>query len=130
MPAEVDDAFVSEWTILSQPQDQPSFTVGCNVYTRLMGIISKITKYIYPLKAPLLDGKGLIPLDFVKEIEQDLERWRTTIPEHLVQPAKDSRFFKYLPPCLYRLNLQGKRDGYECHIIHFSYYYIDHSYIM
>lgn len=95
MPAEIDDEFVTEWNILSQPAGQPSITVGCNVYTRLMGIISKITKYIYPLKAPLVDGKGLIRLDQVKEIEQDLERWRSSIPDHLVQPAKDSRFFKY-----------------------------------
>ena len=95
MPAEVDDEYVTEWSMLGQPQDQPSIAVGCNVYTRLMGIISKITKYIYPLKAPLVDGKGLISLDLVKGIEQDLERWRSSIPEHLVQPAKDSRFFKY-----------------------------------
>ena len=97
MPKEIDDEFVTEWNILHQPPDHPSIIVGCNVYTRLMGIISKITKYIYPLKAPLVDGKGLIRLDLVKEIEQDLERWRTSIPEHLVQPAKESRFFKYLP---------------------------------
>jgi len=96
LPAEIDDEFVTEWHISSQPPDQPSITVGCNVYTRLMGIISKITKYIYPLKAPLVDGKGLIRLELVKEIEQDLERWRSSIPEHLVQPAKESRFFKYL----------------------------------
>ena len=97
MPAEIDDEFITEWNILSQPPDQPSITVGCNVYTRLMGIISKITKYIYPLKAPLVDGKGLIRLDLVKEIEQDLERWRSSIPEHLVQPAEGSRFFKSFP---------------------------------
>ncbi len=96
MPTEVDDEFITEWNILSHPTDQPSITVGCNVYTQLMGIISKITKYIYPLKATLVDGKGLIRLDLVKEIEQDLEHWRTSIPEHLVQPAKESRFFKYL----------------------------------
>jgi len=94
MPAEIDDEFITEWNVLSQPPDQPSITQGCNVYTRLMGIISKITRYIYPLKAPLVDGKGLIRLDQVKEIEQDLERWRTSIPEHLIQPTKESRFFK------------------------------------
>lgn len=104
MPAEIDDEFVTEWNILSQPPDQPSITVGCNVYTRLMGIISKITKYIYPLKAPLVEGKGLIRLDLVKEIEQDLERWRTSIPEHLVQPEKGSRFFKYAPITLHWSN--------------------------
>ena len=98
MPTEVDDEFITEWNILSHPTDQPSITVGCNVYTQLMGIISKITKYIYPLKAPLVDGKGLIPLDLVKEIEQDLEHWRTSIPKHLVQPVTGSRFFKYLHP--------------------------------
>ena len=94
MPSEIDDDFVTEWDILPQPPDQPSITVGCNVYTRLMGIISKITRYIYPLKAPLVDGKGLIRLDQVREIEQDLERWRSSIPAHLVQPSKDSRYFK------------------------------------
>jgi hypothetical protein len=96
MPAEIDDEFVTEWSCLDQPADQPSITVGCNVYTRLMGIISKITRYIYPLKAPLVDGKGLIRLDQVKEIEQDLERWRTSIPPHLHQPPKESRFFKFV----------------------------------
>jgi hypothetical protein len=94
MPAEVDDDFITEWSILGQPSDRPSISVGCNVYTRLMGIISKITKYIYPLKAPLVDGKGLIRLDLVKEIEQDLERWRESIPGHLVEASQGSRFFK------------------------------------
>jgi hypothetical protein len=98
MPVEIDDEFVTEWNMLSQPPDQPSIIVGCNVYTRLMGIISKITKYIYPLKAPLVDGKGLIRLELVKEVEQDLERWRSSIPEHLGQPAKESRYFKYVLP--------------------------------
>jgi hypothetical protein len=127
MPAEIDDEFVTEWNILSQPPDQPSITVGCNVYTRLMGIISKITKYIYPLKAPLVDGKGLIRLDLVKEIEQDLERWRSSIPEHLIQPAVGSRFFKYHPN---RFLMVDKRDGYECRIIRFNCYFIDHLFIM
>jgi hypothetical protein len=95
MPTEIDDEFITEWNILDQPPDQPSIIVGCNVYTRLMGIICKITRYIYPLKAPLVDGKGLIRLELVKEIEADLERWRTSIPEHLVEPVQGSRFFRY-----------------------------------
>jgi hypothetical protein len=96
MPLEVDDEFITEWNIFSQPPDQPSIMVGCKIYTNLMTIISKITKYIYPLKATLVDGKGLIRLDLVKEIEDDLEHWRTSIPEHLVYPSKEGRFFKYL----------------------------------
>ena len=95
MPTEVDDEFITEWNILSQPAGQPSIPIGCNVYTRLMGIISKITKYIYPIKAPVVEGKGLIRLDLVKEIEQDLERWRSSIPEHLIDPPEGTRFFKY-----------------------------------
>lgn len=122
MPAEVDDEYVTEWSMLGQPQDQPSIAVGCNVYTRLMGIISKITKYIYPLKAPLVDGKGLISLDLVKGIEQDLERWRSSIPEHLVQPAKNSRFFKYFI-FLHSL-IVDKPDGCGCLIIRYNCYYI------
>ena len=101
LPLEIDDEFITEWSILSQPSDQPSIIVGCNVYTRLMAIISKITKYIYPLKVQLVDGKGLIRLELVKEIEQDLDRWSSSIPEHLHQPAKDSRFFKYSSPEMY-----------------------------
>ena len=116
--------------MLSQPPDQPSITVGCNVYTRLMGIISKITKYIYPLKAPLVDGKGLIRLELVKEIEQDLERWRSSLPKHLVQPAKESRFFKYLSHLRKRVfNGADKLGGYECRIIHYSCCCIDPSFI-
>lgn len=129
MPTEIDDEFITEWNMLSQPPDQPSITVGCNVYTRLMGIISKITKYIYPLKAPLVDGKGLIRLDLVKEIEQDLDRWQASIPEHLVQPDKEGRFFKF-PLSPVQPNLIDKRYGYECRIIHFNFYSIDHLYIM
>jgi hypothetical protein len=128
MPAEVDDEYVTEWSMLGQPQDQPSIAVGCNVYTRLMGIISKITKYIYPLKAPLVDGKGLISLDLVKGIEQDLERWRSSIPEHLVQPAKDSRFFKYFSS-LYLL-MVDKLAGCGCLTTHSNYYSIGRLYIM
>lgn len=94
-PSEIDDEFITERSVVGQPSDRPSIIVGCNVYTNLMAIISKITKYIYPLKTTLIEGKGLIRLDLVKEIEQDLEHWRTNIPEHLVHPAKEGRFFKY-----------------------------------
>ena len=94
MPAEIDDEFITERDTFRQPPDRPSIMMACNAYTRLMGIISKVTKYIYPLKAPLLDGKGLIRVDLVKEIEQDLDRWRTSIPEHLRQPGKENQFFK------------------------------------
>ena len=131
LPAEIDDEFVTEWYMLSQPPDQPSITMGCNVYTQLMGIISKITKYIYPLKAPLVDGKGLIRLELVKEIEQDLERWRSNIPEHLLQPAKESRFFKYLSHLRKGIvNGADKLGGCECRIIHYSCCCIDLSFIM
>jgi uncharacterized membrane protein YuzA (DUF378 family) len=128
MPAEVDDEYVTEWSMLGQPQDQPSIAVGCNVYTRLMGIISKITKYIYPLKAPLVDGKGLISLELVKGIEQDLERWRSSIPEHLVQPAKDSRFFKYFD--LLDSLMVDKLAGCGCLTTRYNYCCIGLSYIM
>jgi hypothetical protein len=127
MPAEIDDEFITEWSILGQPPNQPSIIVGCNIYTQLMGIINKITKYIYPLKAPLVDGKGLIRLDLVKEIEQDLEKWAESIPEHLVQPAKESRFFKY--NLFKNVLMVDKRDGYECHIFQFNFYCIDRLYI-
>jgi hypothetical protein len=130
MPVEIDDEFVTEWNMLSQPQDQPSIIVGCNVYTRLMGIISKITKYIYPLKAPLVDGKGLIRLELVKEVEQDLERWRSSIPEHLGQPAKESRYFKYETIFRMHFNDLGKLGGYECRIIHYNCCSIARSSIM
>jgi len=128
MPAEIDDGFITEWSILSQPADQPSIMMGCNVYTRLMGIISKITRYIYPLKALLVDGKGLIRLELVKEIEQDLERWRTSIPEHLIQPPRDSRFFKHVHT--WRELIADKQVGYGCHIIRYSFYFTALLYIM
>ncbi|KAF4120313.1 Fungal trans [Geosmithia morbida] len=94
-PSEVDDEYLLPGRI---PQPQPgatSFFVAFNAHTRLMEILAKITKYVYPMNGPAQGVKSSNPVSSysvsysrIKDIEADLHSWYEQLPEHW-RPSPD-----------------------------------------
>lgn len=88
-PTEIDDDYVTEAGIIQPAPGTPSFFEAFNAHTRLMEILTKITKYVYPMKgAGQSAGKDkkpkptyLISYSRIKEIEADLHAWYERLPE-------------------------------------------------
>lgn len=89
-PYEVDDEFISPQGILQPIPGVSSFFAAFNAHTRLMEILAKITKYVYPTKSQhetvgLDNGANptyQISYGRIKEIEADLHEWYERLPEH------------------------------------------------
>ncbi|CAM1510357.1 Fc.00g006920.m01.CDS01 [Cosmosporella sp. VM-42] len=89
-PTEVDDEFLTPSGILQPPPGTPSFFEAFNAHSQLMEILSKITKYVYPMKglgqSVMKDNKPtstyLISYGRIKEIEADLHTWFERLPQN------------------------------------------------
>ena len=84
-PLEIDDEYLTKDKIEPMPSGKLSIFAAFNVHTRLVGILSKAVKYVYPIK-----GKGQIGAKNgqsyvvsharIREIEQDLQAWMENLP--------------------------------------------------
>lgn len=100
MPLEVDDEFITVNQILPMPPGQISSMIAFNAHTRLLYILAKIVKYIYPVKglahtSNQSDQSYVVNHAQIREIEQDLHEWMEKLP-HVLRPGFDS------PPQLVR----------------------------
>ena len=88
LPTEVDDEFITEKGILPMPEGRMSIITASNAHTRLVNIIGKIVRYIYPVKAA---KSNLNPSERptknytvsymkIREIEKDLQEWMENLP--------------------------------------------------
>lgn len=95
-PTEVDDQYVTLKGIIQPPPGTCSFYAAFNAHTRLMDILTKITKYVYPMKGvnqSVIKGDTatstyLISYRQIKEIEADLHNWYERLPE-MWRPSPD-----------------------------------------
>lgn len=97
-PTEVDDEYISPTMILQPPPGSSSFYVAFNAHTRLMEILAKITKHVYPLKGSSQSVKSgssgrsnasySVSYSRIKEIEADLHLWYEQLPERW-RPSPD-----------------------------------------
>lgn len=101
-PAEVDDEYITEQGIKQQPSTRISSMVAMNAHTRLLFIMAKTVKYIYPLKGieSSVTGAGdgyTVNQSKIHEIELDLGAWLETLPKEL-RPGDSSpkEFLKYV----------------------------------
>jgi hypothetical protein len=84
-PAEVDDEYITEEGILEMPEGSVSYMAGANAHTNLVAILSKIVKYVYPLKGSTVNVQGKPVKSYsvsyarILEIEQDLLQWQDTL---------------------------------------------------
>ncbi|KAK4661590.1 Gypsy retrotransposon integrase-like protein 1 [Podospora pseudopauciseta] len=95
MPTEVDDEYITSEAILTPPPGTPSFFEAFNAHTRLMAILTKVVKYIYPVKAVedcvnqgRVNSRYMISYARIKEIEAELQEWHEQLPTHW-RPSPD-----------------------------------------
>ncbi|KAH8701285.1 fungal-specific transcription factor domain-containing protein [Phaeosphaeriaceae sp. PMI808] len=91
-PAEVDDDYITEGGILPMPEGNISVMVAFNAHTRIVQVLSKICKYVYPIKGTH-SGKNSVKYTVgyskIRELEQDLSRWLDELPAAL-KPGGES----------------------------------------
>ncbi|KAF3770089.1 hypothetical protein M406DRAFT_284629 [Cryphonectria parasitica EP155] len=89
-PTEIDDEYITPEGIQTPPPGAPgSFFQAFNAHSRLMKILMKVVKYIYPLKGveqcatnPSGSPHATYTIDYsrIKEIEGDLQVWHEQLP--------------------------------------------------
>ena len=83
-PIEVDDEYITETEILPMPEGSISVMAAFNAHTRLVQILNKICKYVYPIKGTQSGAKNSVTYSVgyskIREIEQDLARWLDELP--------------------------------------------------
>jgi hypothetical protein len=86
LPLEVDDEYITKDAILPMPAGTTSLYAASNAHTRLMQILAKVIKYIYPTKGLEQSVQGSATSSYVisntkiREIEQDLANWLDKLP--------------------------------------------------
>ncbi|KAI0481053.1 fungal-specific transcription factor domain-containing protein [Xylariaceae sp. FL0804] len=89
LPTAVDDQYITKEGILSPPPGTPSFFEAFNAHARLMGLLSKVIKHVYPLKGmehSVVEGEGSpcasyeISYAKIQEMEEELQLWNAQLP--------------------------------------------------
>ncbi|KAF7532085.1 hypothetical protein G7054_g8263 [Neopestalotiopsis clavispora] len=88
LPTPVDDEFITKAGIVSVPPGTTSFFEAFNAHARLMDILSKVIKFVYPLKGieqSVAEGGQMSPsyvisYTKVKELEASLQEWNEALP--------------------------------------------------
>lgn len=87
MPTEVDDELITQEEILTQPEGVIPAITAANAHTKLLTIMGKVVKYIYPLEGVEASVTGKLGYSVsyskVHEIENDLTRWLDDLPMQL-----------------------------------------------
>ena len=88
LPSEVDDENITSESMSPQPEGKMSLMCACNAHTRLVFILKKTMKYVYPITQNLDSAKSgdkgyMVSFAKVREIEKDLEQWKASLPEPL-----------------------------------------------
>ena len=84
-PLEIDDEFITSEEVLPAPPGRLSVMCAFNAHTRLVGIMAKTTRYIYPVKSasPVHKQSYAVSHEKVREIERDLQAWMEQLPMEL-----------------------------------------------
>ena len=81
-PLEVDDEYITIDSISPMPAGRPSLMAGFNAHTRIVSILTKTVKYVYPIKGVRASKNHSYVVSHAKirEIEQDLQVWMESLP--------------------------------------------------
>ncbi|KAK5652920.1 hypothetical protein OQA88_9399 [Cercophora sp. LCS_1] len=83
LPTEVDDNYITEFTIHTPAPATPSFFHAFNAHAKLMKILAKVVEHLYPptgVGGGASDVTYMISYTRIKEIEQDLHNWCEHLP--------------------------------------------------
>ena len=95
LPQEVDDDRITAGEILPQPPGKFPLIRAANAHTRLVAILRKVTKYVYPIKMNdssvqgKADNRYMISHSKIRELESDLQAWMDELPMDL-RPSDDA----------------------------------------
>ena len=95
MPIEVDDEFITTEKILPMPFGRISVMAAFNAHSRLVQILAKTSKFIYPNKnLAHMHSKSrdsyMVSHAKIREIEHDLQEWMEDLPMAL-RPGGEAR---------------------------------------
>ncbi|KAJ9637170.1 Gypsy retrotransposon integrase-like protein 1 [Coniosporium tulheliwenetii] len=80
-PSEVNDENITEKGITPMIQDTITVIAASNAHTDLLKILSKIVRYIYPIKgSPANQGRYSVSYAKIREIEMELNVWIEGLP--------------------------------------------------
>ncbi|KAI0023141.1 fungal-specific transcription factor domain-containing protein [Xylariomycetidae sp. FL0641] len=88
MPTPVDDQYITKDGILTPPPGTPSFFEAFNAHVKLMEILGRVVKNVYPLKGMDhggVEGEGpyasyTISYAKIKDMEEELQQWNEQLP--------------------------------------------------
>jgi hypothetical protein len=93
-PLPFDDEYITAQRISPMPPGSISLMAGVNAHTRLVDIVVKVTKYIYPVKNLKHPSKSeqtyMVSHTKIREIERDLQAWQDALPFALRPGAEAS----------------------------------------
>ena len=93
LPVEVDDEYITETGILPMPEGTTALTVAFNAHLKLVHLLSKIVRNVYPIRAKdaqnSQDKSYTVPFSVIRDIEKDLETWKSNLPAGL-DPCNNS----------------------------------------
>lgn len=95
-PVEVDDEYITRDGILPMPEGVVSLMTAFNAHTRLVNILQKVMRKIYPInvqnpRAPG-DKSYSVPFSTIREIESEMEAWKTSLPPILSPCEAPARY--------------------------------------
>jgi hypothetical protein len=83
-PAEYDDEYITHQAYLPMPEGQVSLMTAFNAHTRIVLLLQKIVRKVYPIKVEDRGGSAdksyAVPFSVIREIEADLESWKNSLP--------------------------------------------------
>ena len=87
LPLDVDDEFITPERILPVPPGHINLMTASNAQTRLMKVLRKVIKYVYPIKGiQYMESKPrsyVVGHAKIREIERDLQHWMEDLPMFL-----------------------------------------------
>jgi hypothetical protein len=97
-PTEVDDEYITRDGILPMPEGVVSLMTAFNLHTRLVGILQKIVRKIYPINVSSSQSSGdksySIPFSSIREIESEMEEWKQSLPAILTPCEAPARYVR------------------------------------
>ncbi|KAK5636989.1 hypothetical protein RRF57_012701 [Xylaria bambusicola] len=89
LPTAVDDDFITKEGITTPPSGTPSYIEAFNAHVKLMDLLSKVVKNVYPLKRadPKVTDEDesqsasyMVSYARIKEMEEELQQWNEQLP--------------------------------------------------
>lgn len=83
-PTAVDDEYITDSEIRPMPEGKISVMAASNAHAKIVQILSKICKHVYPTKGTRTGGKYSVTYSVsyskIREIEQNMQQWLDDLP--------------------------------------------------